>query len=190
MKKIDGKYLATFLLALLGTLSWTPAIYNSWCQNSEINGKILSNYANFGVPPNTEITQLIYVQKIVLFSKNKDFFPKEFKVFIKYPSIKKELECTLWIWRKLTFKLPENGKEVQKKLNINLSDYIIHKIVFPKNESIVGFISFSVNNQKDEKFEYIRYEFIDFNNDKKLFTIYDDEMKSNILVHEDNIWSN
>ena len=77
---------------------------------------------------------------------------------------------------------------IQKNLNINLNHYLIHNVIFPKNETVVGYISFSVDYLKDEMFEYVRYEFIDYNNKKKKLTINKNEIESNKLIHEDNIW--
>ena len=177
----------TFIIALIGAASWTPQIYN-WFQKSEIKGRILSNYGNIGTVPNTNKQQLVYVQKISLFSKNRDFFLKNVKVFIKYPSTENELECTLWTWRNLIFTFNENDMDIKKNLNISLNHYLIHNVIFPKNETVVGYISFSVDYLKDEMFEYVRYEFIDYNDKKKKLTINKNEIESNKLIHEDNIW--
>ncbi len=186
-KNLDWQFWTTFILALIGALAWTPIVYN-WFQKCEINGKILSNYGNLAQVPNETNLQSLYVQKIALFSQNKDFFPKDITVFIKYPSLQNELECTLWTWRNLIFTFNENGENIQKKLNINLSDYLIHKIVYQRNETIVGYISFSVNHQIDEMFEYVRFEFIDYKEKIKNLKIMHYEIDANKLAHENDIW--
>lgn len=186
--KFDWTFWTTFALALVGALAWLQPLVISWFQVVEINGKILSNDANISSIPNHSNNQTIYFQKVAIFSKNKDFFPRDIKVFIKYPSIANELPCILWTWTELTFTFQERGQNIQKKLNINLSDYLIQSIVFPKNETKVGYVSFSVDYQKDEMFEYVRYEFEDFNGRKKKITFSAKEIEANKLIHDSNIW--
>ena len=186
-ENLNWTFWTAFIIALIGALSWTPQIY-LWIQKNAIYGKVLSEYGNSALVPNKKELQNVYVQKISLFSKNKDFFPKDIKVFIKYPSKKDELSCTLWTWRDLIFTFNEDGKSIQKKLNIDLNDYLIQKVVFPKNETIVGYVSFSVDYQKDEAYDYLRYEFIDFKGNIRKLKISNKEIESNKLIHEDNIW--
>ena len=184
----DWTFWTTFVLALIGALAWLQPFVFSWFQIEEINGKILSNDANIGSVPNNSNHQTIYFQKVAIFSKNKDFFPKDIKVVIKYPSIGTELPCVLWTWKELIFTFREQGKIIQKKLNINLSDYLIQSIVFQKNETKVGYISFSVDFIKDEMFEYVRYEFVDFKGKKRNITFSEKDIEANKLVHDSNIW--
>ncbi len=132
--KFDWTFWTTFVLALIGALAWLQPLVFSWFQVKEINGKILSNDANTGTVPNNSNHQTIYFQKVAIFSKNKDFFPKDIKVFIKYPSLANELSCVLWTWKELIFTFPEQGQNIRKKLNINLSDYLIQSIVFQKTK--------------------------------------------------------
>ena len=188
--KYNWTFWTTFALAFVGALAWLQPIVFSWFQKGEINGKILSNEANMGLVPNKTNPQTIYFQKVAVFSKNKDFFPKDINVFIKYPSMKKELPCILWTWRELIFTFIENGQNVQKKLNIKQSEYLIQSVVFPKNETKVGYVSFSVDSQIDEMFEYVRYEFEDFNGKIQKRTFYGNEIAANKLGHESNIWIN
>ncbi len=186
--KFDWTFWTTFALAIVGALAWLQPFVISWFQVVEINGKILSNDANIGHIPNHSNHQTIYFQKVAIFSKNKDFFPRDIKVFVKYSSIANELTCILWTWKELIFTFQEQGQNIRKKLNINLSDYLIQSIVFPKNETKVGYVSFSVDYQKDEMFEYIRYEFEDFNGKKKKITFSEKEIEANKLIHDSNIW--
>lgn len=186
--KFDWTFWTTFALALVGALAWLQPIVISWFQVVKINGKILSNDAQIGSVPNYSGHQTIYFQKVAIFSKNKDFFPRDIKVFVKFPSISNELPCILWTWKELIFTFQEKGQIIQKKLNIYLSDYLIHSIIFPKNETKVGYVSFSVDFIKDEMFEYVRYEFKDFNGKKKNKTFYEKDIEANKLIHESNIW--
>ena len=74
--KYDWTFWTTFALALVGALAWLQPLVFSWFQVVEINGKILSNDANIGSIPNNSNHQTIYFQKVAIFSKNEDFFPK------------------------------------------------------------------------------------------------------------------
>jgi hypothetical protein len=186
--KFDWAFWTTFILALIGALAWLQPIVYSWFQDKRLNGKILSNDANIGLVPNNTNPQTIYFQKVAVFSKNKDFFPKDIKAFLKYPSITNELPCVLWTWKELIFTFPEHRQNIRKKLNIRQSDYLIQKIVFPKNETKVGYVSFSVDFNKDEMFEYVKYEFEDFNGKKKKITFSEKEINANKLSHDSNIW--
>ncbi|MDP4203811.1 MAG: hypothetical protein Q8861_14100 [Bacteroidota bacterium] len=186
--KFDWTFWTTFALALVGALAWLQPLVFSLFQEVEINGKILSNDANIGSIPNHSDHQTIYFQKVAIFSKNKDFFPRDIKVFVKYPSISNELTCILWTWKELIFTFQEQGQNIRKKLNINQSDYLIQSIVFPKNETKVGYVSFSVDFKKDEMFEYVRYEFEDFNGNKKGITFSEKDIEANKLIHDSNIW--
>ena len=186
--KFDWTFWTTFALALVGALAWLQPLLISWFQVVEINGKILSNDVNIGSIPNHSDHQTIYFQKIAIYSKNKDFFLRDIKVFVKYPSISNELPCILWTWKELIFTFQEQGQSIRKKLNINLSDYLIQSIVFPKNETKVGYVSFSVDFKKDEMFEFVRYEFKDFNGKKKKITFSKKDIEANKLIHDSNIW--
>lgn len=130
--KYDWTFWTTFALALVGALAWLQPLVFSWFQVVEINGKILSNDANVCSIPNHSNDQTIYFQKVAIFSKNEDFFPKDIRVFVKYPSMVNELPCILWTWKELSFIFREHEQNIRKKLNINQSDYLIQSIVFPK----------------------------------------------------------
>jgi hypothetical protein len=174
------------IIALIGAI---PQIIN-WCNKTEIKGKLISNYGSFVHLPEKKLQQLVFVQKLSIFSKNNDFYLKDVKVFIKFPSSQKEIECKIWNWRDdgLKLKLLENDNPTDKTLKINPNEYINHFSVLTKNSSIVGYLSFSVDYQKDEKFEYVKYEFIDFNNKSKEFILNATDLESNKLYHDSSIW--
>lgn len=180
----------TFIIACLGALAWFQPIISSWFKRSELFLKILSNDANNLKILNRNNVQKIYVQKISIYSKNKDFSLKDIKVKIKYPDIKDELNTTLWTWNNLAFEFLENGSIIKKKLKINSNDYLIHKVLFPKNSSTVGYISFSVDYTKDVMFEYIRFEFTNFNNKTITVIVYGKDIDGNMLIHDTDIWVN
>jgi hypothetical protein len=167
------------LIALIGAI---PQII-VWINKTEIKGKLISNYVIIG-------TQSVFVHKLSLFSKNNDFFLRDIKVYIKYPSKQSELPTTVWLWRtnglKMTTK--ENGAIVDKTFIVDPSQYLIHFTVFPKNVTVVGYISFSTNYLKDEMFEYVKYEFINFENKKKILIINSADIESNKLLYDDNVW--
>ncbi len=180
----------SFIIACLGALAWFQPIIGSWFKKSELFLKILSNDAEIGKIANESIDQQIYVQKISIYSKNIDFSIKDIKVYIKFPDKKDELNTKLWAWRDLKFHFPENGFMVKKKLKINSNDYLIHKVLFPKNSSTVGYMSFSVDYIKDVMFEYIRFEFTNFNGKIINNIVYGKDIHANMLIHDTDIWIN
>ncbi len=173
-------------IALIGAI---PQII-TWINPTNIKGKIISNYGSYIKIPGNELEQIAYVQKLSIFSKNNDYQLRDIKVFLKYPSKKNELQATIWTWRTngLSMTFNENGKNINKTLIVDPSEYLIHFTILPKNSTVVGYISYSVNYQIDEMFEYVRYEFIDFKNKEKELIFYDSDLESNKLLHDDNIW--
>lgn len=174
------------LSAILGGLIGLSPSIISGIRKSRIRGKIISNYANFASLPQVG-NQTVYLQKISIFSANKDFFLKDIEVKIKYPN-SQELDTKVWTWRNLIFTFDTNGTPVQKTLNIDKQNYLLHCTVFPKNESIVGYISFSVDGNLDERFEYIQYSFVDFKGNNRLLIINQTEMTDNTQLFDDSIW--
>jgi hypothetical protein len=73
-------------------------------------------------------------------------------------------------------------------LKISANEYFLHYTLFPRDESITGYISFTHAPAVDDQLEYIRYVFIDFKNTRKELKITGGEIKSNALIHDDSIW--
>jgi hypothetical protein len=175
-------------IALIGAV---PQVMN-WLSINTIHVKLISNYCSIVKFPIENTLETVYVQKLSLSSKNDDFFLKDIKVFIKYPGNDSEIEATIWIWKTngLSLTFIENAMEVNKTLNINPNDYILNFTVLPKNASLTGYISYSVSYTKDEMFEYVKYQFIDFNDKVKERIITKADIRSNKLLHDDSIWTN
>jgi hypothetical protein len=175
------------LAAIIGGLiGLTPTIVSS-LRKSQIKGKIVSQYGNKGNTPGDNQPCLIYFQKMSVFAMNKNFSLEDIEVFIKYPN-RAEIECKLWTWRNLIFTFPEGNMNIQKRLNISSNEYLLHYTLFPKDQSITGYISFTHSPIVDEPIEYIRYVFIDFKDIRKELKISAGEIKSNALIHDDSIW--
>ena len=175
-------------IALIGAV---PQVIN-WLSINTIHGKLISNYSSIVEFPSKKTLETVFVQKLSLFSKNDDFFLKDIKVFINYPGSDSEIEATIWVWKtnglSLTFK--DNALEVNKTLNINPNDYILNFTVLPKNTSLTGYISYSVSYTKNEMFEYVKYQFVDFDDKVKELIINETDIISNKLLHDDSIWTN
>lgn len=180
------KFWTTFILAIIGALAWLPTIVVS-LKTTKIEGKILSQYANLGKLPNGHGAAII-VQKLSLYSRNRNFYLKDIEVYLKFPDIKDELKCTLWAWRDLYFSFDDKGHKVQRKLNIEAKDYLLQLTILPKDQSVVGYLSFSVGHLKDEKYDYVRYVFIDFDGNKKNLVIRKDNISDNTQIFDDKIW--
>ncbi len=175
------------ITGIIGALAWLPTIVPLFLSQS-IEGKIISQYANVGKIPSGQ-GAAIFVQKVSLFSKNKDFFLKDIEVYIKFPSSHQEERCTVWTWRNLSFSFDENGRRVQKKLRIDAGEYLIYKTILPRDQTVVGYISFSCDHLKDERYEYIKYVFINFNGVKRQLRISGKDVSDNKTLFDDSIWT-
>ncbi|HOP46395.1 MAG TPA: hypothetical protein PK874_01925 [Desulfobacteraceae bacterium] len=94
----------------------------------------------------------------------------------------------MWTWRKLTFTFDEDGRKVHRKLNIEAKYYLQQFTILPKGQSVVGYLSFSFDYLKDKKYDYVRYIFIDFNENRKEVVISKDNISDNTQVFDDSIW--
>lgn len=88
------------------------------------------------------------------------------------------------MWRALTFTF--DG--IQRKLNIDPKDYLLHFTVFPKEQSIIGYISFTFDLINDEKFEYIKYLFKDYKGNVSELKIDQSEIVESTQMFDDSIW--
>jgi hypothetical protein len=140
-----------------------------------------------GKIPNSANSSII-LQKISLYSKNKNFYLKDIEVYLKFPNNNDELKCTLWTWRNMVFTFDEHGRKVHKKLNIDTKEYLLHLTVLPKDQSVVGYLSFTHDHLKDEMYDYIRYVFVDFDGNRKELILSKDKMSANTELFDDKIW--
>ena len=182
---VDWKSLGTLIVALIGAAAWIPNILG-YFKKSEIRGKIISNYNNLRAIDGE--TQSIYLLKLSLFVANKTFHLRDIQVFIKFPSNKNELECKVWIWRRLSFTFDEYGVKKSLQLKIDNNEYLLLSAVLPKDQNVVGYLSFSVNYLKDEMFDYLRIIFRDYNDKDIVLKITKEEIEPNKLLFDDNIW--
>lgn len=181
-RTVDWMLIAT---ALGAVAAWMPTVL-SFCHPLSIQGKVISQYASICNFQNGG-THPIFVQKVSVFSKNKDFYLKDLEVYLKYPNTREE-KCTVWTWRNLEFVFTEEGKPVKRKLNINASDYLNLHSVFPHDQAVVGYVSFASSNVTNDAYEYVRYVFVDFSGNKKELTIEHRDINDNSTVFDDNIW--
>ena len=186
-KHLGWKFWIPVIIGFIGALAWLPQIIE-WSLKPKLDAKITSQYENAGYFLNDTVRGTIVVQKLTLFSKNKDFFNKSIKVFLKFPDREKEVEAKIIVARKLSFTFPENGELVKRNLNINTNEYLLHISVFPKNASIVAYLIFKLNFSVKSNYEYIRYEFISFKGKELEIVIPASEIEANELIHDDNIW--
>ena len=184
---LGWQFWTAVIIGLIGASAWLPQI-KEWSLKPKMEGKIISQYHNYGSLLNDTIQGSLVVQKISLFSKNKDFFNKTLKVFLKFPDKEKEVEAQIITTRELIFTFKENGENVRKILNINANEHLLHMSVFLKNSSIVGYLVLKINFKININYEYIRYEFISFSGKKLELLIPSREIKENELIHDVNIW--
>lgn len=183
LKSLKQKISIAQAAVWLGVLAaWTP-IAIEMLTPTRIHGKVISIY-----PVNKMVgrTQPIHLLKIAISSENNDFFLKDFNIYIKYPATE-ELQCTNEYFVNVAWRFNENGGS-NKWLLINNNDYILTKLLFPKNETVSGYLSFSTPHLLDEQYEYIKLELIDFNNDKKELKLFKSDVDSKKLLFENTIW--
>lgn len=60
--------------------------------------------------------------------------------------------------------------------------------MFPKDKSVVGYLSFASSHNKDEKYAYVRYVFVGLDGDRKELIINEKDISSNNMVFDDGIW--
>jgi hypothetical protein len=95
-----------------------------------------------------------------------------------------ELQFTL---NQDTFTFPEDGP-VQRRLAIDARDYLVHQTVLPHDQAVVGYVSFSSNHLADEKYEYVRYVFIDYQGRRKELVIRGTDVRDSETLFDDDIW--
>ena len=174
------------LSALLGGLIGLSPSIISYFKKTKIKGKIISQYGCLGTIQGGENVSII-LQKVSIFAQNKNFYLKDFDIYIKYPS-GPEIKCKNWTWRTVEFTFNQNGMNVQKKLNIDKKDYLLHFTILPKEQSVIGYLSFTIDSVVDEKFDYVRYVFKDYNGAVRELKIDKTEIIENTQIFDDTIW--
>jgi hypothetical protein len=167
-----------------GIIGLFPKIIN-YFKKKEIKGRLISQYHNTSYLNKRH--QEITVQKISLFSTNQNFFLKNFEVFLKQKG-SAEFKCDNWTWRELNFTFTENKESIEKSLNIDCKDYLLHHTVFPKEQSIIGYISFSYDSERNKEIEYIKYLFSNYKGKVKELKINNTEIDSKTLSFDNSIW--
>jgi hypothetical protein len=184
------KFDLSFILSLVGALAWTPVIIG-WLKKDKLSGKIISQYLNFAeLPLSNKGSGAIYLLKLALFSKNRDFYFKSIHIYVKYPNEEERIGKN-WIWRHLRFVIDDiNGKSDQKQLLISSTEYISSQTVLPKGEIVSGYLSFSTNKTEDIPYEYIKLVFYNYNGKSQEVVFYHNELEPNAVLFDESIWGN
>lgn len=169
-----------------GLIGLSPTAIN-YFKKTKIKGKLISQYSSLGTTPEGN-NRTIMLQKLSIFTEHKNFYLKDIEIFIKHPN-SPEIRCENWIWRTLSFVFIENNVNVMKRLMINKNEYLLHYTVFPKEQSIVGYISYTFDSVIDEKFEYVKYLFKDYKGNVKELKIDKSEIMENTQMFDDSIWN-
>jgi len=185
MSKPNAVEWVALITGIIGALAWLPTIVPLLLPQ-KIRGKVISQYANVGKLADGS-DAAIFLQKVALFASNKDFFLKEIEIYLKYPGSPEE-KCRSWTWRALTFTFPEDGRQVQKQLAIDAREYLAHQTVLPRDQAIVGYVSFSSSHLRDEKYEYVKYVLIDFDGKRRDFVIRGADVRDNETLFDERIW--
>ncbi len=186
-KKSNRNFWIATIIGLIGAAAWVPQIYD-WTLQPDLEGKILSQYHNYGSFLNDTAETSIILQKLSLFSKKKDFFNKSLRVYLKFPDKKNEVEAKIIAPRVMVFTFSENNEPIRKRLKVNPDEHLIHMIVFPKSQSITGYLLFKLDFKVSLNYEYIRYVFQGYSEDKHEIIINSTDIKENELLHDESIW--
>lgn len=184
---LGWQFWTTAMLGLIGALAWLPSILE-WTRKAKIEGKIISQYENVGAFSIDSAIGTIVVQKLSIFSRRKEFFNKNIKVFLKFPNRNDEVEAQVIVPRKLLFTFEENKAKVVRELDIESNEHILLFTIFPKDESVTGYIVFKLNFKIEQNYEYVRYAFNGFGDKKLELKIPSSEIKANELLHDEQIW--
>jgi len=178
------KFWATFILALIGALSWIPQIFKKM-RKSRIKGKIISIYKN----TSSDKKEMVLLFKLSVISRNKDFFLEDIDLKIRFSS-SDYITCTSRNWRLLVFNIGYSSKASFKKLNVSDNQFLNNLSVLKGNTPEVGYLSFLINYDKDEPIEEIEFIFKSYeNNSKRTLKFAKEDIKKEKLVFDDSIWS-
>jgi hypothetical protein len=148
-----------------------------------IDGKLLSQYWNIGRLGNGQHAAL-FVHKLSIYSRDKDIPLKTIEVYLKFPGIN-EIKCRTQTWRTVIFTWPDRGR---CRLNIDRKDDLSQLTFLPKGPPFVGYLSFSCEHFKDEKFDYVKYVLVDTDNRTSEINILQKDIDSNTQLFDDRIW--
>ena len=156
----------TLLISILGACAWLPVLFE-YFRKPDIVCKILAfDYLENGtheeeVPFEKErkkiIQGTIYIVDMILVSNNLDFLLKNFKVYVKYESMNKELEA--YVHYSLNFTNYDTDRNYIMDINKN----ILYCPVLKKNEKLSVETHFIVETNKIDV-EYMKFVFINKNN--------------------------
>ena len=156
----------TLLISILGACAWLPVLFE-YFRKPDIACKILafgylenSTYEE-EVPFEKERKKIIqgtgYIVDMILLSNNLDFLLKNFKVYVKYESMNKELEAHVHYGSKFTDYV--TGRNYEMDINKN----ILYCPVLKKNEKSNVEAHFIVETNRIDV-EYMKFVFINKNN--------------------------
>ena len=184
MTTLNWQFWLTFSIGIIGAAAWLPTIFE-YFKTPIIKGKILSTYASVVTIQGKK--QAAYVVKLSLFTQNKTLNLKDINISMKFPDTK-EIEGNIFMFRSASFMFNENGQDIIKKLRVPIQEYIYNFSSLPKEETVIGYITFTANEIIDKPFEYLTFTFIDYKNKEYKLKFMGSELTSNKLLFDDSIW--
>jgi hypothetical protein len=174
----------TTIISLIGAASWIPWIFKKLRKN-KIEGKLISMYANFS----KDKKRVIFLFKLSVISRNKDFFLKDIDLLIRFPS-SDYLVSTSRNWRALIFNFGNPSHASFKKLNVPGNQFLNNLSVLKSDSPEVGYLSFVVNYDKDEPVEELNFVFKSFSGKEKILKFTKEDIKEEKMLFDDSIWLN
>jgi len=168
----------TFVLAIIGALSWTPTLFNIF-KPVEITGKMISRYTN--LTENKDTTMIIY--KLAIVALNKPFNLETVECEIEDVNGNK-LKAQARNNRITVF----NHEGKFYKLAVSGSEMINNIAQLPVNESKAGYLIFHFSGNLDTKWEKTTFRFRSFLGLVKEIIFKEDDIKSEQLFFDETIW--
>lgn len=193
MTKIE---ITTFIIALAGALAWVPLVIN-FLKKSLLKGRVVGltisesyHFSSMNHFTNTkEVLEGIgYFPNFTFISLHKDFNVQKVDVSVKYPGESELREGTLFIASKIEISFKGN-ESMTKFLNIPTEEHVSSLLVLERGKPTHFFITFVVNKQTFEHFEYINVKFTDFNGQEQVvkFDQFDFDVKK--MRFDKKYWS-
>ena len=171
------------IVAILGALAWIPWLFDKF-SSSKLYGNIISYVVNNGKFNNKE--GLLYFFKLSISCLNKNFNIKSVDIYVKYPNNDKWLKGYIF-WARTSNWVIENGKP-SKQLLLPNEDFLGFVNVLEKDKSNFYYLTFLVENKTLEDFELIKFEFVNYENNKKIIEISRNNINNDRLLFDNSLW--
>jgi hypothetical protein len=175
------------ILAAIGALAWAPWVIDKLTP-SKIYGNLLSQLLNsgeFNANGENKIG-ILHFFKISITCLNKNFNIKSITINVKYKEDDKWYKGEIYWARTSVWTMPGNTEK--KSLTIPHTEFLGFTNVLEKDKSKFYYLTFITNKKELTEYETVRLTFTDFKEKRQEVNFISDEIDSNKILWEDNIW--